>query len=145
MEVTLFTWIIGVAGLLLTGLLFVFQLIATLRPKSEWTLKNVYNSDPDATDPRAYFAFNQGLAWADVAFWCPIQIAGCVAMLLGQQWGFLLALMGSVPFVYTGITLYIWDRDMEYRRPTVEYWVVWAIFPAYGIVEAVYCLARLIV
>jgi hypothetical protein len=144
MEVTLFTWILGVVGLLLMGLLLVFQFIAILRPRAEWTLKNVYGADPSGTDPRAFFAFNQGMAWADVAFWSPIQIAGSIGMLLGDRWGFLLALMGSVPFIYTCITLLIWDRDMEFRENTFKYWSVWGMFPAFGIVEAVYCFARLV-
>ena len=145
MEVTVFTWVVGVGGLLLVGLLFALQLIAVLRPKAQWTLKNIYGSDPSGTDPRAYFAFNQGMAWADVFFWGPIQLAGSIGMLLGQRWGFLLALMGSVPFIYTAISVFIWDRDMDFRRNTFEYWVVvWGVFPAFGILEAVYCLARLV-
>jgi len=143
MEVTVFTWIVGVVGLLLMGLLLSLQFIAILRPKAEWTLKNVYASDPSGTDPRAYFAFNQGMAWADVVFWGPIQIAGSVGMLLGQRWGFLLALMGSVPFVYTAITLFMWDRDLEFRESTFQYWVVWGVFPVFGLVEAVYSFVRL--
>ena len=145
MEVTLFTWIVGFAGLLLMSLLFVLQFIAVLRPKAEWTLKNVYGSDPIGTDPRAFFAFSQGMAWADVTFWGPLQIAGSLGMLLGHRWGFLLALMGSMPFIYTAITIFIWDRDMGFRQNTFKYWVVvWGMFPAFGIVEAVYCFIRLV-
>lgn len=144
MEVTLFTWLVGIVGLLLMGLLFALQFIAILKPKAEWTMKNVYGSDPSGTDARAYFAFNQGLAWGDVAFWCPLQIVGSIGMLMGQHWGFLLALMGSMPFIYTGITLFVWDRDMEFRRNTFEYWAVAGVFPAFGILEAVYCFARLV-
>jgi len=145
MEVTLFTWIVGVAGLLIMCLLFVLQFIAILRPRADWTIKNVYGSDPGGTDPRAFFAFSQGMAWADVIFWGPLQLAGSVGMLLGQRWGFLLALMGSMPFIYTGITIFIWDRDMGYRQNTFMYWVVvWAMFPAFGITEALYCFVRLL-
>jgi len=145
MEVTVFTWVVGVAGLLIMGLLYVLQFIAVLRPKAEWTLQNVYGSDPSGTDPRAFFAFSQGMAWADVVFWGPIQMAGSLGMLLGQRWGFLLALMGSMPFIYTAITIFIWDRDMEFRQNTFVYWVVvWGMFPAFGVVEAVYCFSRLI-
>jgi hypothetical protein len=126
------------------GLLVGLQLVAVLRPRTEWTIKNVYGGDPEGTDPRAYFAFNQGLAWADVFFWGPIQIAGSIGMLLGQRWGFLLGLMGAVPFLYTAITIFIWDRDMGFRQNTLFYWlIVWGMFPAYGALELVYCLARL--
>ena len=101
--------------------------------------------DPSTTDPRAYFAFNQGLAWADVLLWAPIQIAGSVGMLLGHRWGFLLALMGAVPFLYTAITIFVWDRDMGFRKNTFMYWViVWGMFPAFGILELVYCFSRLV-
>ncbi|MFC1529343.1 hypothetical protein ACFL6R_01370 [Gemmatimonadota bacterium] len=144
MSVTLMTWIVAVGGLLIMGLLFSLQLVAVLRPRGEWTIINVYGGDPSSTDPKAYFAFNQGFAWADAFFWGPIQIAGSIGMLLGERWGFLLALMGSIPFIYTAIQIYIWDRDLEFRQNTVTYWVIiWGMFPVFGVVEAVYCFIRL--
>lgn len=144
MEVTLLTWIVGVGGLLLMGLLAAAQLVAVINPRGEWTIENVYGGDPSKTDPKAYFAFNQGYAWADTVFWAPIQIAGSVGMLLGLRWGFLLALIGSVPFWYSAIPIFIWDRDMGFRKNTVTYWVfVWGMFPAFGVLEMVYCVVRL--
>ena len=145
MDVTLATWVVAVGGLLLMALLGGLQLIAVVKPRSEWTIENVYGGDPTVTDPRAYFAFNQGYAWADALFWAPLQIAGSIGMLLGQRWGFLLALMASVPFWYTAIPIFIWDRDMGFRRNTFGYWVViWGMWPAYGIVAGAYCLVRLL-
>lgn len=145
MDVTLATWVVAVAGLLLMALLGGLQLIAVVKPRSEWTIENVYGGDPTGTDPRAYFAFNQGYAWADALLWAPLQIAGSIGMLLGHRWGFLLALMASVPFWYTAIPIFIWDRDMGFRRNTIGYWVViWGMWPAYGIVAGAYCLVRLL-
>ena len=144
MDVTLLTWIVAIGGLAIIGVLGGLQLVAVLRPRSEWTIKNVYGSSPEGTDPTAYFAFNQGLAWADPFFWAPLQIAGSIGMLLGERWGFLLALSASVPYVYTAIPIYIWDRDMGFRENTFVYWViVWGMFPAYGILEGVYTFLRL--
>ena len=144
MEVTLLTWIVAVAGLLIMGVLFALQLVAAFRPRSEWTVKNVYGSDPSATDPQAYFAYNRGLAWADVLLWAPLQFAGSIGMLMGQRWGFLLALMGAVPFLYSSVTIFVWDRDMGFRQNTFAHWVVvWGMFPAFGILEMVYCFGRL--
>ncbi len=145
MTVTIYTWIIAVTGLLIIGLLFVLQFLAVLRPRASWTVKNVYGGSPDSTDPVAYFAFNTGMAWADVIFWGPIQIAGSIGMVLGAKWGFLLGLIGSVPFCYTAISIYIWDRDLKFRQNTFQYWVIiWGMFPAYGIVEMAYCFWRLL-
>ena len=87
MEVTVLTWVVAICGLLIIGILMVLQLEAMIRPLDRWTIENVYGSDPDCTDPTAYFAFNQGLAWADVSFCGPIQIAGSIGMLLGHRWG----------------------------------------------------------
>ncbi|MGI9556370.1 MAG: hypothetical protein ACR2N5_00350, partial [Solirubrobacterales bacterium] len=89
MDVTALTWIVALGGLLLIGLLGTLEAIAVLRPRSPWTIRNVYGGDPTGTDPTAYYAFNQGWAWADTIFWAPIQIAGSIGMLLGQEWGFL--------------------------------------------------------
>lgn len=60
MEVTALTWIVAVGGLALIGLLAFAELIALFRPRGESTVRNVYGGDPGATDPTAYFAFNQG-------------------------------------------------------------------------------------
>lgn len=144
MEVTAATWLVAIAGLLLMSLLGGLQLVAVLRPRSAWTIENVYGGSPETTDPTAYFAFNQGYAWADAIFWAPLQIAGSIGMILGYRWGFLLALAASVPFWYTAIPIFIWDRDLGYRRNTFTYWVViWGMFPAFGIVEGIYCFVRL--
>jgi hypothetical protein len=145
MEVTAWTWVVAVAGLLITGVLGGLRLVAVLRPRSTWVVENVYGGSPEATDPKAYFAFNQGFAWADAFFWAPLQFAGSVGMLLGQRWGFLLALIASVPFWYSAIPIFHWDRDLGFRRNTFFYWVVvWGLFPAFGVLEGVYCFIRLL-
>jgi hypothetical protein len=143
-EVTALTWIVAVTGLVLIGLLGALQLVAVFRPRSQWTIDNVYGGRPDSTDPTAYFAFNQGFAWADPWFWAPLQIAGSIGTLLGQRWGFLLALVASVPFWYTAITIFIWDRDLGFRQKTFSYWVfIWGMWPVFGVLEGVYCFVRL--
>lgn len=145
MEVTAMTWVVAIGGLLLIGLLGALQLVAVIRPRSPWTIDNVYGGNPDATDPKAYFAFNQGMAWADPFFWAPLQIAGSIGMLLGERWGFLLALAAAVPYMYTAITIYIWDRDLGFRRNTFGYWaIIWGMWPAFGLLEGIYCFIRLV-
>jgi hypothetical protein len=145
MEVTLSTSIIAVGGILIMGFLGSLQLAAVIRPRSDWVIANVYGGSPDATDERAYFAFNQGWAWADALFWAPLQLAGSLGMLLGHRWGFLLALMASVPFWYSAIPIFVWDRDLGFRQYTVWYWlVIWGLFPAFGLIEGIYCLYRLL-
>ena len=145
MDVTPLTWVVAGLGLAIILVLGSLQFVAVVRPRAAWTIDVVYGGSPDGTDPTAYFAFNQGYAWADSFFWAPLQIAGSIGMVLGQRWGFLLALMASVPFWYTAIPIFIWDRDMGFRENTFTYWViVWGMFPAYGIVAGVYCLVRLL-
>ncbi len=145
MEVTAATWAVALVGLCLMGLLAALQLVAVIRPKAVWTIENVYGGSPDRTDPTAYFAFNQGVAWADPFLWASLQLTGSVGMLFGQRWGFLLALMGSVPFWYTAVLFFIWDRDLGFRKPTIGYWVViWGMWPLFGLIEGAYCFARLL-
>lgn len=105
MDATVMTWVVAVGGLVLITLLGSLQLVAVLRPRSQWTIRQVYGGDPHRTDPTAYFAYNQGYAWADVFLWAPLQTAGSIGMLLGQQWGYLLALAASIPYLYTAITI----------------------------------------
>lgn len=145
MEVTWVTWSIALVGLALITLLGTLQLVAVLRPRDEWTIKNVYGGTPDVTDPEAYFAFNQGVAWADPFLWAPLQIVGSVGMLLGERWGFLVALAASVPYVYTAIPFFVWDRAMGFQENTLKYWVVvWGMWPAFGLVQGVYTFTRLL-
>ena len=78
-------------------------------------------------------------------FWAPVQIAGSIGMLLGERWGFLLALVASVPFWYTAIPMFIWDPRPRVPRTTAMYWVVkWGMFPAFGILESIYYFVRLL-
>lgn len=145
MDVTPMTRIVALVGLALIGTLGTLQLVAVLRPRSAWTITNVYGGTPDATDPTAYFAFNQRWAWADVFLWVPAQIVGSIGMLLGHRWGFLVALVASVPYWYTAVSFYIWDRDLSFRQPTLTYWVVtWGMWPVFGVVEGLYCFIRLL-
>ena len=145
MEVTAATWAIALIGLVLMSLLAVLQLVALVRPRARWTIDNVYGGSPDDTDPDAYFAFNRASAWADPFLLAPLQIGGSIGMLLGERWGFLLALMASVPFWYSAVFFYIWDRDLGFRRNTFSYWVLtWGMWPVFGVVEGVYCFVRLV-
>jgi len=145
MEVTIFTIIIAALGIILMGLLASLQLVAVLKPRSDWVIENIYGGDPEITDPKAYFAYNQGYAWADSFFWAPLQLAGSIGMLLGQRWGFLFALVGSVPFWYTAILIFIWDRDLGIRKATFNYWVIiWGMWPVFGVLEMLYCFFRLL-
>jgi hypothetical protein len=67
------------------------------------------------------------------------------SLLLGQRWGFLLALIASAPYWYCAILTFHWDCDLGFRRNTFFYWlVVGGLFPAFGVVEGVYCLVRLL-
>ena len=145
MEATTATRVIALIGLGLISLLAALQLVAVVRPRAQWTIDHVYGGSPDDTDPNAYFAFNRASAWADPFLLAPLQVAGSIGMLLGERWGFLLALMASVPFWYTAVFFYFWDRDLGFRRNTAAYWVVtWGMWPMFGVVEGVYCFVRLV-
>lgn len=145
MEVTAGTVAIALTGLVLISLLAGLQLVAVLRPRAAWTIHNVYGGSPDDTDTKAYFAFNQASAWADPFLWAPLQIAGSAGMMLGERWGFLLALMASVPFWYTSVFFYLWDRDLGFRESSFRYWVfTWGMWPVFGVVEGFYCFGRLV-
>ena len=58
-----------------------------------------------------------------MVFWAPFQVAGSVGMLLGERWGFLLALIASVPFWYSAIPIYIGIATWGSATGTLTYWV----------------------
>jgi hypothetical protein len=145
MEVTAATWIVALLGMVLIALLSGLQLVALIRPRAPWTIENVYGGTPEATDPAAYFAFNRASAWADPFLWAPLQMAGSIGMLMGERWGFLLALMASVPFWYTAVFFFVWDRDLGFRENSFTYWIItWGMWPLFGLIEAAYCFVRLV-
>ena len=145
MEVTAATWIVALAGLVLITLLGSLQVVALIRPRAQWTIDNVYGGSPDDTDPVAYFAFNRATAWADPFLLVPLQVGASIGMLLGERWGFLLGLPASVPFWYTAVFFYFWDRDLGIRRNSFGYWVItWGMWPVFGVIEGVYCFVRLL-
>ncbi len=144
MEVTILTWAVALAGVAIIGALGVAQIIALLRPRARWTIEAIYGGRPEDTDPVAYFAFNQGFAWVDAVFWLPLQLVGSFGMVLGAKWGFLLALMASVPFWYSAVPLLIWNRALGIQKNTARDWIAWGVFPAYGLVSGGYCLGRLL-
>ena len=50
-----------------------------------------------------------------------------------------------MPFWYTAIYFFIWDRALGFRERTFTYWVVvWGIWPVFGVIEGVYCFVRLL-
>ena len=53
MTVTVWTWLVAVGGLVLITLLSALQVVALVRPRSKWTISNVYGGDPASTDPVA--------------------------------------------------------------------------------------------
>ncbi len=56
----------------------------------------------------------------------------------------LIGLLGGLQLV-AAVPIFIWDRDLGFRQNTVFYWVVvWGMFPAFGVIEGVYCFARLL-
>ncbi len=145
MEVTAATWIVALLGMVLIALLSGLQLVALIRPRAPWTIENVYGGTPEATDPAAYFAFNRASAWADPFLWAPLQMAGSIGMLIGERWGFLLALMASVPFWYTAVFFFVWDRDLGFRENSFSYWIItWGMWPMFGVIETAYCFVRLV-
>jgi hypothetical protein len=147
MDVTPLTWTIAITGFVLMALLMALQLIAVVRSRNALTIQNAHGGDTEATDPKACFAFNQGHAYADVFFWGPIQLVGCIGMVLGARWGFLLALLGSVPFWCSAMNLHTYRRQVGFTElePALLSWVViWGIWPAFGIAQMVYCFGRLL-
>jgi hypothetical protein len=60
--------------------------------------------------------------------------AGVVGGEFDPDGDFLLALAAFVPFWYTAITIFIWDRDLGFRQNTFTYRVVvWGIWPVFGV------------
>jgi hypothetical protein len=54
MGVRALTVVVAVLGLLIMGLLALLEWVAVVRPRGEWTVRNVYGGDHSATDARAY-------------------------------------------------------------------------------------------
>jgi hypothetical protein len=43
------------------------------------------------------------------------------------------------------ITIFLWDRDLDYRENPASYWVIiWGIWPVFGLIQGVYSFSRLL-
>ena len=88
------------------------------------------------TDPKAYFAWNVGFAWADVVVTLPLQLIAGAGVFRGKRWGYALLVAASVPYVYSALPCLVWDRSFHVDQPTIFWWaIVFALWPVFGLLQ----------
>ena len=145
LQPTIVTWI-----LIAFGALFIFlpmayaELLMALRPRSRQA-KDIIIGKGEEWRNETHFRMSHGAAWADLAIWLPLLVAGTLGVMLAQAWGYALWAASGAISVYINIILWFSERDYVYptKGPLMYYTVFWGFFVYWGLAVVVYAVLRL--
>ena len=144
MQPTLVTWALVIFGVITMIPLILAQASMLFRPNSPKTRDLLVGEGKDWRD-NTHFKLSRGAAWADWLFFTPLFVAGCVGVLLGYAWGYVLFGVTGACSVYINIIL--WFTEKEYVYPTrgaLRYFTYyWGFFVYWGALALAYSAIRL--
>ena len=144
-EPGLWTWILLVFGAITLMPLLLAQTLMLIRPRHRSTRSLLIGEGENWRDD-THFRSARGMAWADWLILFPLFIFGCLGVMIGSPWGYLL--WGTT----AGITLYInvvlWFMEKTYvypsRGPLVYYTYYWGFFVVWGTAALVHSVLQLL-
>ena len=145
LQPTFITW-----ALIVFGAVFIFlpmlyaQLLMARRPHSQKARDYIIGEGEDWRD-KTHFRMSYGYAWADLAIWLPLVVAGSIGVLLGQACGYALWAASGAISVYINITLWFSEREYVYPAcgPLAYYTIYWGFFVYWGVAVVAYVVLRL--
>lgn len=143
-EVTIYTWIIAVFGIVTFGPLMVAQLMMILKPQSQKTKDLLIGKGEDWRD-KTHFKSALAFAWADLLVILPLMILGNIGVFSGELWGYILWLALGILSIYFSILF--WIMEKEYTFPScgwlAYYTYFWGFFLYWGISSIVFSIIQL--
>ena len=144
-EISIFTWLIAVFGLLVFLPLMVAQFILLIKPQGQ-AAKNLLIGKGGKWRDKTHFKYSLAFAWADWLVIFPLLIFGNIGVFVGELWGYVLWLaLGSVSIYFS---IVFWVLEKEYSLPSVGrlayYTYFWGFFLYWGIAAVVISLIQLI-
>ncbi len=114
MQPTLVTWALVVFGLITMGTASYIYLVFLRNPNSQKSEDLMIGKGKDWRD-RTHFGLELGFAWFDLLFFVPLFVSGCVGVLLGQPWGYVL--FGTAGGCSLYINIILWFTEKEHVYP----------------------------
>lgn len=138
----MFSFILGVTGVILYLPAVYIQVLAVFRPHDQKTKDLLVGKGCDYHD-RSYFGFCRGSGWADLFIQLPLVIGGSIGILFSRSlWVYLIWFAGACITLYIHLILvflegrHIWTKWGKLAFFTYGWglWVYWAL------TVAIYCL-----
>jgi len=133
MEPTIVTWALILFGLITHGILTYIYIVFARDPHSKQAKDRMIGQGKDWRD-KTHFRLNVGFAWTDFMLFVPLLVFGCIGMLLGQTWGYLLFGAAGACSLYANITLWFVEKEHVYPAlgPLRYYTYFWGFFVYWG-------------
>ena len=115
MQPTLVTWALVVFGLITMGTLTYVYLVFLRSPHSQKSKDLMIGKGKDWRD-KTHFRLELAFAQADFLFFAPLFVFGCVGVLLGQAWGYMLFGAAGACSLYINIILWFTEKELFIPR-----------------------------
>lgn len=144
MQPTFVTWALVVFGVVTLMPLIWAQWSMLIGPDNQETRDLIIGQDEDWRD-KTHFKMALGAAWADWLLFGPLFLAGCVGVLLGQMWGYLLFGAAGACSLYINIILWVTEKEYVYpsRGPLRYFTYYWGFFMYWGALALAYSVVRI--
>lgn len=142
-EPTRATWILSITGVVLYLPAVYIQARAICKPHARKTKDMLVGKGYDYHD-KTYFRFCQGTGWGDLCIQIPLVIGGCITVLFGVPWGYLLWFAGAAITLYIHLALAFIEGAHIYATwgPMAFFTYGWGIWVYWAIIVIPYSLAR---
>ena len=144
LEPTELTWVLSIVGLVIYIPPVYLEVLAVWKPDSQRTKDLLVGKGDDYKD-ETHAAFCYGHGWADMAIPIPAVIAGCIGVLLGQPWGYMLWFAGAAITIYIHFILLFLEGKHIYRTwgRLAFFTYAWGLWVYWAVAVAVYSLVRI--
>jgi len=142
-EPTRITWILSITGLIIYIPPIYLEVLAICRPRSQKTKDLLVGKGEDYKD-QTHASFCHGHGWADMLVPIPFVIAGCIAVLFGRPWGYMLWFAGAAVTIYAHlILLFLEGREIYTKWGKLAFFTyAWGIWVYWSVIVMVYSLLR---
>ena len=141
---TFATWFLSTIGVAIYLPAVYIQMLALCRPHAQKTKDLLVGKDREYHD-KTYFAFCRGTAWADLCVQIPLVIVGCIGVLFGHAWAYVLWFAGASITLYIHFVLLFLEGRHIYSKwgPLAFLTYGWGLWVYWAILVVIYCLVRL--
>ena len=141
---TLLTWILSIAGIILYLPAVYIQVLALVRPHDQKTKNLLVGKNEDYHD-KTYFLFCQGTAWADLGIQISFVLIGCVTVLFGYLWAYMIWFAGAFITIYIHLVLiFVEGKHITKKMGFLAFFTyAWGLWFYWSIIVVIYSFVRM--